>query len=191
VDAKGRVTAASNGSGGSSPFLPWTTSAYYTTSSPKSTSSATVNTLGATPIYVPNTITATSLSIQCTFLSSAGNIRLGIYNSGSNGQPSTLLLDAGTVNVTSAATFSVTISQSLSAGWYWLAGVQQSGSWNQMVTSNSTLQQTIPHIFAQRVSATGTVISSWYVNSVSGTLPTTPTWLNATGVTVPTLQIGT
>jgi len=180
-----------NGSTTPSTFLPWTTGAYYATSSAKSLSASTANTLGVTPIYVPNTITATSLSIQCTAFTTAGLVRMGIYNSGSNGQPSTLLLDAGTVNVTSIATFSITISRSLAPGWYWLAAVQTTGSFNYVCCTNAGTQQTSPNVFTQRVSATGTVINMWYVTGVSGALPSTPTWLTGTGTTVPCPQIGT
>jgi hypothetical protein len=50
-------------------------------------------------------------------------VRLGIYNNDSTtGKPSTVVLDAGTVSCTAASTtYAITISQSLSEGWYWLA----------------------------------------------------------------------
>jgi hypothetical protein len=49
-------------------------------------------------------------------------VRLGIYNNSSSDQPSTVLLDAGTVSPTAANTgYEITISQTLSQGWYWLA----------------------------------------------------------------------
>jgi hypothetical protein len=49
-------------------------------------------------------------------------VRLGIYNNSSTDQPSTVLLDAGTVSPTAATVgYQITISQTLSQGWYWLA----------------------------------------------------------------------
>jgi hypothetical protein len=49
-------------------------------------------------------------------------VRLGIYNNSSTDQPSTVLLDAGTVSPTAASTgYQITINQTLSQGWYWLA----------------------------------------------------------------------
>lgn len=51
-----------------------------------------------------------------------GSVRLGIYNNDSTtGKPSTVILDAGTVATTAASTvYQITISQSLTAGAYWL-----------------------------------------------------------------------
>ena len=58
--------------------------------------------------------------------SGTSTVRLGIYNE-TNGLPSTVLLDAGTVSATAASTiYEITISQSLNPGFYWLAVVQQS-----------------------------------------------------------------
>ena len=54
------------------------------------------------------------------------NIRLGIYNN-TNGKPSTVKLDAGTVAVNAVGVFTITISQTLASGWYWLAFCPQGG----------------------------------------------------------------
>jgi hypothetical protein len=79
-----------------------------------------------TVIYVPVTQTVDRIAIltSSTF-SGTGTVRLGIYNS-TNGLPSTVLLDAGTVTPTAASTvYQITISQSLTPGFYWLAFNQQ------------------------------------------------------------------
>jgi hypothetical protein len=48
-------------------------------------------------------------------------IRLGVYNT-SNGRPSTVLFDAGTVTASANITnYAITISQTLNTGWYWTA----------------------------------------------------------------------
>ncbi len=79
----------------------------------------------AAPIWVPNTVTATSLKIEVTTIGSTGSvIRLGIYND-NLGQPGTLLVDAGTVSGTTTGVKSATISQVLTPGLYWLSGCQQ------------------------------------------------------------------
>jgi hypothetical protein len=53
-------------------------------------------------------------------------IRLGIYSpSSSTGLPSTLVLDAGTVDATSTGYKQITISQSLNAGHYYLCALSQ------------------------------------------------------------------
>ena len=78
------------------------------------------------PIYVESTTTfdRLALSTASAFVGTA-TIRMGIYND-SSGVPSTLVLDAGTVSATAASTnYEITISQSLSSGYYWLAFAQQ------------------------------------------------------------------
>ena len=50
------------------------------------------------------------------------NARLGIYEN-NNGVPGTLLLDAGAISTGATGDREITISQSLSPGWYWLAMV--------------------------------------------------------------------
>jgi len=81
----------------------------------------TANKLYGQLIWVPNLITATALIVQVT-TGAAGNVRLGIYND-SSGAPGSLLLDGGTTTTTAAAVKTITISQSLSPGLYWLAAV--------------------------------------------------------------------
>jgi len=71
------------------------------------------------PICIGEPATFTGIGIN---VSTAGGstVRLGIYsNVGS--KPGSLILDAGTVSVTSTGQKTATISQLLTAGWYWLA----------------------------------------------------------------------
>jgi hypothetical protein len=45
-----------------------------------------------------------------------------VYVNNTNGNPSTVAFDAGTVSCTAASTFyEITISETLAEGWYWLA----------------------------------------------------------------------
>jgi hypothetical protein len=84
------------------------------------------NTTTYTPIYIPESTTFDRIAMQtrATFVGTS-TVRLGIYNN-TNGQPSTLILDAGTVTATAATTvYEITISQTLAAGFYWLAFCQQ------------------------------------------------------------------
>jgi hypothetical protein len=82
----------------------------------------------ATPVLIDRSISVDRISFLTQF-SGTGDVRLGIYDS-SNGLPNSRVLDAGTVNVpsTTTAAFEITISQSLSAGLYFLA-----------ITSNSNV----------------------------------------------------
>jgi hypothetical protein len=75
-----------------------------------------------TPFYVPHTATYDRISIRtASTFSGTAVARIGIYD-GSTGIPTTVVLDAGTVSCTASnTTYSVTIAQSLSQGWYWIA----------------------------------------------------------------------
>lgn len=80
------------------------------------------NRLYAVPVYVSETNTFSKIGMEVT-TGLAGNARVGIYNIDTDGLPSTLVLDAGTFTTNAAAEKEVTISQSLSHGWYYLAFV--------------------------------------------------------------------
>jgi len=52
---------------------------------------------------------------------SSGNVRLGVADSGTDGNPDNLIIDSGAVTISGAGIYETTISQSLSAGTkYWL-----------------------------------------------------------------------
>jgi hypothetical protein len=79
-----------------------------------------------TPIYIWENANFDRIAINTggTF-SGTSVIRLGIYND-TNGDPSTVKLDAGTVTATAAnTTYQITINETLAAGWYWLAANTQ------------------------------------------------------------------
>lgn len=110
-----------------------------------------------TTYYVPFRVTETKTFDRINFVTSNTTItgtatfRLGIYNQ-SAGVPTTVLLDAGTVNATTGnTTYSVTMSQSLSAGVYYLA-INMQTAW----TSG----------FVQRADKTYSFYLNNYVNSM-------------------------
>jgi hypothetical protein len=92
-----------------------------------------VTAVGNTTYYIPFFVpTATTFDrIQCragSGFSGSAVVRLGIYNQ-ANGKPSTVVLDAGTVSLTSAfQTASITISQTLQPGTYFLAANSQTAA---------------------------------------------------------------
>lgn len=88
-----------------------------------------------TTYYIPFRVVETKTFDRISFVTASstvtgtGTFRLGIYNQ-SAGKPTTVLLDAGTVNATTANTvYSVTINQSLSTGVYYLA-INMQSSWS-------------------------------------------------------------
>lgn len=75
------------------------------------------------PIWIPATQTYDRIVFWLAQVASTGTVRLGIYDSDTNGWPSgAAILDAGTVAITSGAVVKeTTISQSLTPGLKWLA----------------------------------------------------------------------
>jgi hypothetical protein len=125
-------------------------------------------------IYIDSTATFDRLALNTpsTFSGSA-TVRLGIYND-TNGLPSTLVLDAGTVAVTAASTnYEITISQSLTAGFYWLAFVQQGTAPTLSAYSgapSSGTQYYHPYILAQSTSPSTAPTFGYFQNTVTGAL---------------------
>lgn len=75
------------------------------------------------PFYVAKAITINriGISVQAGTGVAGNNIRLGIYNNGANGLPSTLIVDAGNVDCSTAGNKEAIINVILQPGWYWFA----------------------------------------------------------------------
>lgn len=159
--------------------FPLLVSAQYTASSSITTASAglTNNRLYYVPFLVTVSTTFDRIAVNhAANLAGAGSVaRLGIYNS-SGGVPSTRLLDAGTVDLTTAAAFkAVTISQTLEPGLYWLACVAQ-------FTSTPTFTAGPPSVAVPSDTATAT--GTKFEAGITSTLPSTAT-PGATNTTQP------
>jgi hypothetical protein len=109
-------------------------STYYVTTKPTTavviTSSANpvTNTTYYVPVFLPTT-TFDRIGTHVASVSTTANARLGLYNvSPTTGKPTTVVFDAGTVSLAASNTeYNITISQSISAGYYYLAFNKQSG----------------------------------------------------------------
>jgi hypothetical protein len=97
---------------------------YYKTPTTSLSTSATgvVNTTYYTPIEFSQSVTLDRIAISTgSSFSGTASVRLGIF-ANSSGKPGNLILDAGTVAPTANSTsYTITISQALSAGIYWVA----------------------------------------------------------------------
>jgi len=95
---------------------------YKTPMAPGTTATRVINQTAFTPIFIPFTTTLDRIGITAgSTFSGTASVRLGIFNT-TNGEPSTVLLDAGTVAPAAAnASYAIIINQSLSPGLYWLA----------------------------------------------------------------------
>jgi len=84
----------------------------------------TANRLYTIPFLIARTATWDRLGLQITVPGAGGTkARLGIYNFGADGLPTTLVVDGGQVAVDAAAIVAATISQQLTKGWYYAAFV--------------------------------------------------------------------
>ena len=87
-----------------------------------STSALAANRIYYEPILVVTAITLDQIVIEVGPAGAASTTaRLGIYNANADWQPTTLVLDAGTVAVDSVGIKTITINQALPAGRYLLA----------------------------------------------------------------------
>jgi hypothetical protein len=84
--------------------------------------------LTAVPIYIPNSCTVEAVCFECTVIGDAtATFRVGIYADDGTGRPGSLVADFGaSADLTAAQVYSITgLSQSLTAGCYYIAGVIQ------------------------------------------------------------------
>jgi hypothetical protein len=115
------------------PVLTQETATYYVRNSWTGTSaqlSPTTSTTYYIPVFLSN-FTADRIGFRCSNMTTSGLTRLGLYGvSSTTGKPSNLIFDAGTVSVTTATTdYAITISQTITAGWYYFAINRQSGNY--------------------------------------------------------------
>jgi hypothetical protein len=190
----GAVTINSSGGGGStsSPAgFPYVTGRFYVSpfaTSGVATYTGVLQTTYYLPIYIRQTQTFTKIAVNSAS-SSPNNalIRLGIFNDSGAGAPSTVLLDAGTVTMVNLTTFyGVTISQSLTPGWYWLAvnAISTTGSvaptWLGFNALNSQFWHPMDLGMVQNPSFTG---GGQYVYYQQASYNATTSFATATGLT--------
>ena len=143
------------------------------------TSATTFQTVYFTPISFVRTETFDRI-LMTTGSSYVGTgvVRLGIYdNDDTTGKPSTVVLDAGTVSVSGTNTaYEITISQSLAAGNYWLAFVEQTAPTSGNYTFTSNLLS-----IGYAVSTTGLTVNAgyWRQAGVAGAFATAGTLTSA------------
>ena len=181
VDAAGRVTAVSTNSTSSVtyPLLHnhryYPSGRYFTTPGGTIATTAPYQALGVMtfiPFYVSTTTTFTKLAAYVQTATASATVRLGIYNNdATTDTPSTLIVGSAALdcNVANGTQVTATISQTLTAGLYWLAAVQQGAKapMNHFVWSGTQL----PYMPIYQPGAA----TAWSQASVTSTLPSTAT----------------
>jgi hypothetical protein len=122
-------------------------------------------------IFIQGAITVDRIAIRThSNFSGTAVVRLGLYNA-SNGQPSTVVFDAGTVSCTAANTvYEITISQTIQPGWYFTAcNTQTAASTNTFAATGSA--------YREGITLVGTNIDvnnrdNWHQDSVTGAFNT-------------------
>jgi hypothetical protein len=146
-----------------------------------------VNTTYYTPFYLPESTTFDRIVIRASTFTGTAVVRLGIYNN-SGGKPTTVVLNAGTVSVTAGGTsYTITISQTLSAGWYWLASnMQTAGTTNGFTGSASFIGFGLGQYPAN--SAINFTSYCWTQASVTGAFATAGTLGETNGAPIAALR---
>lgn len=131
------------------------------------------NSAYAMPMPVNKTHTFVAIGFNVTVIgSTGGTVRLGIYADNGSGYPGALVLDAGTVAVaTGTGAKTITISQTLTPGLYWLVAAPQGGTTQPTITTVAAVF--IVGWFGCLSPGTGAGNEGWTVGSVSGALPGT------------------
>jgi len=133
--------------------------------------------------YLPIFLSAQSFDrISCrthTSFSGTATARLGLYNaSTTTGKPTTVVFDAGTVSCTAASTnYEITISQTVSSGWYFLAfNTQTAATTNDFVTTGTGSATFVSGILPLYTSVSGATTSTYYSQTgVTGAFATAGT----------------
>lgn len=146
----------------------------------QSGSLATKDTIFATPLWINAPISVDRIAVKNETAGDAGSVaRLGIYSDdGTGGYPGALLLDAGTVSITSTGVKEITISQALTAGAYWLVGAIQ-GTGTPALTNAGGASGFTSGFFGQWLNSgdffsnatSGSPVIGWSQASVTGALP--------------------
>lgn len=146
---------------------------YYTAASNSNTllsMTLTLNAVSYLPFLVEKTQTFDRIACRTSStVTGSGTMRLGIYNN-SNKRPSTVLLDAGTVAFSAVSTvYAITIDQTLTPGWYWLAAVMQSSGGS---TSFVTVGESVPFNVMSLSATMNAFQPTWSQTGVTGAFDT-------------------
>lgn len=127
--------------GSAMPLMPHATGRMYTCPLNAATadlSPVVANQLYAIPVMIPTRNVYTSINLEVTHVQASNGVRLGIW-SDSAGVPGALVLDAGTITTASTGGKQISISGTLSAGWYWIGAAMQGTAGVRSVSQSTAM----------------------------------------------------
>lgn len=77
--------------------------------------------LALMPLVVPDSATLDRIGVNCSTAGAGSLARLGLYRDNGSGKPGSLLLQAGTVDLSTTGNKTIVINQVLRPGIYWVA----------------------------------------------------------------------
>ena len=129
------------------------------------------NRLYCYPLIIQETITIDRVAVEVIGANASTTWRIGIYNIDANGTPSSVLLDAGTVDCSTIGLKSITVSQTISPGIYYWGGVWQGGTTSPTLRTISNLAGNWAPV-ASTTQSGQTIVTHYAYDTVSGALPT-------------------
>jgi len=123
------------------------------------------------PFYVHETTTFDRIAVQVTTGVAASTIKLAVYDSNADGRPSALVVDAGTVSGATSGFKAATISQTLSAGLYWLVGIPSTTTTLASLCYNMTGSSAMPYMTHTTPDYVSNQTWMWRVTLSGGNFP--------------------
>lgn len=137
---------------------------------------ATVNTTYFQPVFIPQSTSWDRIAIRtASTFSGTATARLGVYNCGSDGKPSTVVFDAGTVSCTaSSTTYAITINQTFGGGWYFVVmNTQTAATTNTFQGTNN--YNSAPELLRYVATITASAENGFTESSITGAFATAGT----------------
>lgn len=161
---------------GSAPNLIGLSGSYWSYPATHGTAAYADGTMVAHPVYVPRTISIARIGAEVTAAGVGGTVvRLGVWLDNGVGEPGSLVLDAGTIDGTSATAQEITLGTALqlTGGYrYWFSAVAQGGAPTiRVVPTNVAGWSGEVGTLAAATGTTGTARPGRSIGSISGALP--------------------
>ena len=143
----------------------------------------------AMPIFIPKSQAFTAMAATVNVSAATAVHRLGIYLPSATNKPGSLLLDAGTIDSSTTGVKTVSITQTLAGNTlYWLVCVPQVAL-ATIRAFNGSVSGPGVGVGASNVVIQSPMSSFYRVQSVSGALPSNPTWGFVTNTNVSVVPI--